>query len=402
MKILIVDECRFRRRAVRKQFTDAMTGLPITFHHSECSRSTINTLENAKQSMLTKVNLIIIELNLVIDNNLAIINYMIKLKDCLTPIIIIGSADIWVLELVKNIVLGFKLNLLGSLHVPLKDGDIYNIIQSNKQLYGDENTASSPIIPNDIVGVIGNLDEDKLSLYYQPKIHTTTNEIVGFEALSRIYVDENNILTPDYFMPIIESDSLNFNLTKLVFENALEYWGAHEILKEYQLSVNINAEDLLCEDLVSDIIRQYEEYKDIDLTLELTECSPIEDEDLTLESINRITANEIKISIDDFGKSYSSLDRLDSIPFDELKIDKSFISDMDINSRHQAIVEAIIALASKLKVKVTAEGVESTSVLKMLVQMNCDYVQGYYFSKPIAGTELLDWIDNYNSQLHNI
>ncbi|MDR8523703.1 EAL domain-containing protein [Shewanella fidelis] len=402
MKILIIDECSFRKGTVRKIFSDAMCSLPINFQHSGCSKSAINTLDKARRSRLTKINLIIIELNLVIEHNLALINYMVKVKDSSTPIIIIGNADGWVLKLVSNIVSSFKLNLLGSLNIPLRSADVYTIIQKIKQIYGKGNTEHMSVAAHDTVGVIGKLNEEKLSLYYQPKIDIITNKIIGFEALSRIYIDKKNIITPDCFLPILESNHFNFNLTKLVFENALDYWGSHKALKKYQLSVNINIDDLLSEQLVSEIISQYKEYEDIGLTLELTEYSPIKDEVITFKSIKRIITNGIKVSLDDFGKSYSSFDRLDSIPFDEIKIDKSFISDLDTNSRHQAIVEAVIELASKLKVKVTAEGVETHSVLKMLEQMNCCYAQGYYFSKPVAATELVDWIANYNRQLEHI
>ncbi|MCK8045488.1 EAL domain-containing protein [Shewanella sp. 1CM18E] len=400
MKILIVDECEFVRNSVEKQFTDVLKGLPIIFQNTECSKSAITTLKRAKNSVLRKINLIIIELNLAIDNKLALMNYMVTVKDNFTPVIIIGTADKWVFELVGNIALSFNLNLIASVDKPLITDDIYNIIQNNKHIFGTEKTVCWSIPPCETVDITNNLNKEGLSLYYQPKIHIQTNRIVGFEALSRICVDDNIMLNPDYFLPILEREKLTCKLTKLVLEDALLHWETHTKLKDYQLSVNISANDMLSEVLVRDIIRQYRQHKDIALTLELTESSPTENEVLILDVIKRFITNGIKVSLDDFGKSYSSLDRLDSIPFDEIKIDKNFVSDLDINSQHQAIVGAVIELGSKLKIKVTAEGVETSSVLEMLESMNCRYAQGYYYSTPIAAPELIAWIDNYNKQFH--
>ncbi|MCL1137174.1 EAL domain-containing protein [Shewanella pneumatophori] len=398
MKILIVEESEFVRSAIKKQFVDVMTGLPIIFENTECSKSAINTLRSAKESILRKINLIIIDLSLVIDNKFALMNYMVKVKDNVTPVIIIGSADRWVFDLIENLALSFNLNLIGSFKMPLRAADIYNIIHNNKHILATDKTTSWPILSYNTADIIDNLNRQGLCVYYQPKIHLETKRVVGFEALSRICIDGSVILNPDVFLPILERENLTCRLTKLVLENALFDWETHTTLKNYQLSVNICADDLISEELVSDIIKQYRQDKDIGLTLEITESTPTEDETLILESIKRFITNGIEVSLDDFGKSYSSLDRLDSIPFDEIKIDKSFVSDMDINSQHQAIVGAIIELGSKLRVKVTAEGVETASVVEMLKLMNCRYAQGYYYSAPIEVSELISWIDNYNKQ----
>ncbi|GIU15718.1 MULTISPECIES: EAL domain-containing protein [unclassified Shewanella] len=396
MNVLIVDNCKYARRTTRAKFSEVFRELDVEFENAENSKSAISSLDNTKRIGLSKVNLLIIDVNIIIEDKFTLMNYMVRVEDYFTPFIIIGSADNWFFEFVGDVASNLKLNLVGTIKSPLTYVEIYNVVtnefcklSTNKPVPFLESIYGTTCIKE-------NLNMKKLCLYYQPKVDIKTKKIVGFEVLSRINTNNNQTLYPDDFIPFLEKEKQSYKLTKCVFEKALEHWESEPVLKDYNLSINISADDLRREDFIMDIVNQFEKHRDIDITFELTEYAPIENEFLTDESIKKVIASGIRFSLDDFGKSYSSLKRLDSIPFDEIKIDKTFVSDMDVNHQHQVIVEAIIELGSKLNIKVTAEGVETYLILDMLYNMNCQYVQGYYYSAPLSASELLDWIENYN------
>ncbi|EDQ02220.1 hypothetical protein KT99_12659 [Shewanella benthica KT99] len=190
---------------------------------------------------------------------------------------------------------------------------------------------------------------------------------MGFEALSRLCIQGDGFIYPDRFIPLINEAGLNCQFSQLVLDQAMTQWELCPNLQQFSLSVNISAADLLSETFINYVIKKKNEQPKIRLILELTESQQTIDQDQVLRSIAKLIINDITISLDDFGKSYSTFDRLDNIPFDEIKIDKDFISDLDINAKHLAIVESTIALA-----------------------------QGYYFSPPIEGRYVTAWVDSYN------
>ena len=240
------------------------------------------------------------------------------------------------------------------------------------------------------------LKNEQLILCYQPKINLKTKEIIGFEVLSRLCDQSNGYIYPDVFLPLVNQHGLNSLFSRMVISQALQCWSRQPLLMAFALSINITADDLTCDELIEYIIECGREYKQIHLILELTESQEIINQDRVLNSIARLIINNIDISLDDFGKSYSTYDRLDAIPFKEIKIDKSFVSDMDINHQHYLIVESTIALAQKMHVKVVAEGVETSAIELILSELGCDVAQGYLYSPPIEGRYLIDWIAQYN------
>lgn len=239
----------------------------------------------------------------------------------------------------------------------------------------------------------------ELFLHYQPKINLRTGQIDSFEALIRWNSKELGALSPDQFIPIAETSGLIIKLGEWVLINAcrqIQQWqslGYH-----IRISVNLSANQLYDEDLVNFIIStlDYFQINPRQLELEITETMIMLNLELAVIILNKLKDIGVQIAMDDFGTGYSSLTNLKELPIDILKIDKSFIQDMEESKKSKSIVQAIITLGHILGLKVTAEGVETYSQLAIIRQYACDEVQGFYFSRPILPEDAYHMIVNGN------
>ncbi|MCP4671854.1 MAG: EAL domain-containing protein, partial [Desulfobacula sp.] len=237
------------------------------------------------------------------------------------------------------------------------------------------------------------IENDELVLHYQPKINLHTRRIGGVEALVRWQHPEHGFLPPDEFIPMAERTGLIKLLSIWVLKRALaqaEKW--HKKNLKLTIAINLSPSTFLDSDLPDLIIGMLSLY-DIPpeyIILEITESSMIKDPDLAMEILYRLTQKGLKISIDDFGTGYSSLAYLKKLPASEIKIDKSFVSDMIKNENDAVIVKSIIDLGHNLSLNVVAEGVEDQETVARLKSLGCDVLQGYYFSKPLNNKDFLN------------
>ncbi|WP_394230848.1 EAL domain-containing response regulator [Shewanella colwelliana] len=396
MNILIVDDQTFIRKSIKNDFL-TLDG-NHNFVEADSGNAAIKLIEINTIEGLDFFDLIIADLKMDDGDGLAIIDYLANASSKSVPLAIISSSDVRTLELIRNIISGFNLCCVGVYQKPL-DVDVLLedlVIKSGEPKKNLKLETKKSDVKYNIKKL---LNEDAIFLFYQPKIEIASGKIVGFEVLTRLCIKEDGFIYPDKFIPLIEDAGLSCILAKLVLNQAVSQWELSPILKDYTLSVNISAHDLLSTDFINYVIDKHIDSSDIKLMLELTESQNMEIQDKSLQSLAKLIINDILISLDDFGKSYSTFDRLDSLPFNEIKIDRDFVMDLDSNKQHCAIVESIIALAKKINVTVVAEGVETASVLKRLNLLGCDIAQGYHFSPPIEGRYLLNWINEYNS--HN-
>ncbi|WP_076411479.1 EAL domain-containing protein [Shewanella sp. UCD-KL12] len=401
MNILIVDDQRFIRESIKAEFEVLMQDHSLTFTEADCGNSAIELLMLSEQAVFCPYDLVIADLKMDNGDGLAIINHMATCRTCCgIPLAVVSSSDVRTLELISNITKSFNLNLVGVFQKPVDISQLFTLLTALKY----KAPKSSYLNDTDTIrhGHISELlNQDNLILCYQPKIDIASQAIVGFEALSRLCIQGDGFIYPDRFIPLISEAGLNCHFSQLVIDQALSQWELCPQLQPFSLSVNISAQDLLNEAFIEYVIDKKHSLPNITLVLELTETQETIDQDLALRSIAKLIINDIIISLDDFGKSYSTFDRLDNIPFDEIKIDKDFISDLDRNAKHLAIVESTIALAKKLKVTVVAEGVETLSVLRLLKRLGCEVAQGYYFSPPIEGRYVTSWVENYGCTKEN-
>jgi diguanylate cyclase (GGDEF)-like protein len=242
------------------------------------------------------------------------------------------------------------------------------------------------------------LQREEIQLHFQPKILLPNGKPCGAEALVRWRHPELGYLAPDEFIGAAEQAGTILHLSRYVLKRALQYCREWRDQKyELGISVNLSARDLQDEYLPHFVLQILEE-QDIephDLTLEITENSVMQDVNLAITVLGCLRDIGVRISIDDFGTGHSSLAQLRNIPLHELKIDKSFVSDMLEENQNEAIVRATIELAHNMKLEVCAEGVEDEDTLRYLSDAGCEQAQGYFLSKPVPSDYLIDWLQKY-------
>jgi EAL domain-containing protein (putative c-di-GMP-specific phosphodiesterase class I) len=246
------------------------------------------------------------------------------------------------------------------------------------------------------------LSADQLFLEYQPKLDCHLGRITGAEALVRWHHPTRGIIQPNQFIALAEETGLIHGVTDWVVATAAAQaarWRADHLDLEIAVAVNFSASDLQDLDL-PDRLEQHCWDAGSDptfLTLELTETGAMREAVQMMDVLTRLRLKGFRLSIDDFGTGYSSLVQLQRMPFSEIKVDLSFVTQMMSNAGCRAIVEIIIDLARKLGLKSVAEGVEDDAALKALIAMGCDTAQGYYISRPIAADLMPQFVGNYEA-----
>lgn len=245
-----------------------------------------------------------------------------------------------------------------------------------------------------------------LLLHYQPKLDLRNNSIVSVEALMRWRHTHYGVVSPTEFIPLAEQNNLIRPITYWALDYALEQvadW--HYKGRNLGMAVNISVQCLQDAGFVDRVLSSIHQYgvRPGALTLEITESEFMTDTGHAIDTLEKLSAEGVRLSIDDFGTGYSSLSYLKRMPVDELKIDQSFIKNMAEDEESASIVKAIIELAHTLDLLVVSEGVEDQQTLQMLTSLGTDQVQGFFVHKPIAAADLNKWLHTWDGlALHSI
>jgi diguanylate cyclase (GGDEF)-like protein/PAS domain S-box-containing protein len=238
------------------------------------------------------------------------------------------------------------------------------------------------------------LVDDEFELYYQPQFNIASGKLSGVEALIRWPDKDGGMITPGEFIPIAEETRLIIDIGNWVVQRACSEFK--QLLDDgfpaVKVAVNISANQFHRAEVLFDTIEASLQSSGLPrqlLQLELTESVLIGDAEETIATIDRLKAQQISFAIDDFGTGYSSLSYLKSFPADIIKIDRSFVLDIESDLNDQAIIRAIVVMAHELDLKVLAEGVENQQQLDFLKAHHCDFVQGFFYAKPMPAHELL-------------
>lgn len=236
------------------------------------------------------------------------------------------------------------------------------------------------------------LEREEFVLHYQPQVEISSGRIIGVEALIRWQSPELGLVSPADFIPLAENNGLIVPIGEWSLRTACaqnKSWQ-EDGLAPLRVSVNLSPRQFEQPDLIETVARVLKEtgLSHTYLELELTESSIMKNPERAIETLRKLKEMEIEISIDDFGTGHSSLSYLKRFPIDRLKIDQSFVRDATTDPTDAAIIMAIITLAQNLRLKVTAEGVETEEQLKFLHLLKCGEMQGYLFSRPIPAEAL--------------
>lgn len=246
------------------------------------------------------------------------------------------------------------------------------------------------------------IDAEQFSLFYQPLINTQTGSVVGMEALIRWYQVEQPYLEPVDFIPIAEQTGLIVPIGDWVIRRAIEEQQSWlEQQQDLFLAVNLSTIQFQQTNL-GDQIGRILETTGIDpkfLELEITESTIMQDMDEAIETMQQFYDIGLGITIDDFGTGYSSLSYLKRFPINKIKIDRSFVKDIGQDNDSENITEAIINLGHSLGLQVVAEGVELERHVSFLKGARADFLQGYFYARPMPAAEFQQWVTSYQAQL---
>lgn len=242
------------------------------------------------------------------------------------------------------------------------------------------------------------LERQETAVVYQPIVQAGSGKVLGMEALLRWNHPEYGSVSPAKFIPIAEDSGLIVPIGEWVIRDVCRQigeWKANGVPVP-RVAINLSARQFRLKTFVEDISRILEETGTDPkyVGLEITESMLVEDVESVVDTLHRLVALGLEISIDDFGTGYSSLNYLKRFPVGKLKIDRSFVNDLTTDPDDAVIVKSIISLAHNLGMRVVAEGVENSDQLDVLNGMGCDFVQGYYFSKPLPSDQMEERLAN--------
>ncbi len=264
------------------------------------------------------------------------------------------------------------------------------------QFYSPQDDTNSPRRLDLIAGLRRATELNEIDVWYQPKMRLSDGRITGAEALARWNHPRYSFVPPDEFIAIAEQGGLMRDLTDAVIERAARdatRWNQEG--KPLQVAINLSMRNLLdstLPDRLAETLTLHGLQPDL-ISFEVTETSIMSDRDRVAETLDQLRDLGFELAIDDFGTGYSSLAYLRNLPVDELKIDRAFVTDLDIDSHNEVIVRSTIELGHNLGLRVVAEGVERDRELGILHQLGCDYAQGYLISRPLPPDRFDAWLE---------
>jgi EAL domain-containing protein (putative c-di-GMP-specific phosphodiesterase class I) len=247
------------------------------------------------------------------------------------------------------------------------------------------------------------LELNEFELNYQPQINLETKQLAGTEALLRWSNPQWGVVSPAKFVPILEEIGLISDVGELVLRKACDTFMAlrYQLPSDFKMAVNLSGRQFHGGQLPA-LVRQTLSETGMpveNLELEITESILMDDTALAITTLNELSDMGVTLAIDDFGTGYSSLSYLKQFPLNVLKIDRSFVRDVNVDEDDAAIVDAILAMSKRLKLEVIAEGVETAEQLAFLEQNECQRVQGYFFSRPLSFEQFKQYLVAHPQQL---
>lgn len=368
---------------------------------AECAGFRIQTIADPVKFTETydaDIDLIMLDLNMPDIDGIELLRFLGEQK-CKAAIIIISIFEQEILTAAKALAKRHGLNIVCALRKPFDQGELISALRIAYSTSGifciGPSQIDQPGMPS-VEELRAAINNHTLEVFYQPKIQLHDNTLIGIEALSRWKHPKLGFIPPDYFIPLAEQNGLINDLTDFVVQETCTtinyYRSQHDQLK---IAINLSAhsfDDLnFPEKILNSILQSGTSVSNF--ILELTETSLVNDFTHVIEILTRLRLKGFQMSIDDYGTGHSSLTRLHELPFNELKIDKSFVSASHAEPSARAIVKNTIELAKSLGLKTVAEGVELQEHVEILKTFGCDIVQGYLISKPFSRDELVEWLD---------
>jgi len=341
--------------------------------------------------------LILLDLNMPGMDGIELVRKLVE-HDYTGSVILVSGEDERVLQTAVYLVRAHHISVLGHLNKPVSILDLDEMTSRWKPAVAP-NAAIVPYRPAELRSAI---DNGELVNYYQPKVNVLTGAVSGVETLVRWQHPVDGLVFPDRFIALAEENDMIDDLTRVVLSSAMLQARAWR-LEGLRLKVAVNLSmdsfsSVTFADFVSDAVLGAGVAPQ-DVVLEVTESRLLLDQRAPLEILTRLRLKRFRLSIDDFGTGNSSLTQLRQIPFDELKIDQSFVHGASRDNTALAMYSASLNLGRQLGMEVVAEGVEDLEDWDLVRRTKCDLAQGYFIARPMPAAALLEWISAWDRRL---
>jgi EAL domain-containing protein (putative c-di-GMP-specific phosphodiesterase class I)/FixJ family two-component response regulator len=377
----------------------------ITRMLANLGHDAVSTCDNGQAALklldapLQPPDLILLDINMPQMDGIEFVRHLVE-HQYRGALILVSGEDERVLQSIEKLVQAHNITVLGYLSKPVLPDRLAILINSripylaeavkpDKKIYGEAELRAA-IAHGDLVN------------YYQPKVSLATGKVVGAETLVRWLHTADGLIMPDQFVGLAEQYGLIDALTHMVLVSALpqaRQWQDAQL--SLRLAVNLSMDNLLSLSFLDEVVNLTAQagVHPENLMLEVTESRLMQDQRVSLEILTRLRLKRFKLSIDDFGTGNSSLTQLRNIPFDELKIDQSFVHGAWANDTQRAMFDASLGLARQLGMETVAEGVEDQADWDFLRQQGCDVAQGYFIARPMPAEQFIPWVLAWEGRL---
>ncbi len=385
IKILVLDDESF----MLKLLTHMLAKLEFTLVTTcDSGRVALESFDSPNSSP----DLILLDLNMPEMDGVEFVRHLVE-RHYNGSLILVSGEDERMLQTAEKLVRAHKISVLGHLHKPVKPKELAELLEKWTPLSPSRPRAANKIYGADEVRAA--IANGEMVNYYQPKVVVATGEVAGVETLVRWRHPQDGMVFPDQFIGVTEAHGLIDDLTRVVLTGALaqaKVWQEAGLV--LRVAVNVSMDNLVSLDF-PDFVAGLAAKAGVpsqQVVLEVTESRLMQDTRASLETLTRLRLKRFWVSIDDFGTGHSSLAQLRDIPFDELKIDQSFVHGAWANETLRAMYDASLGLARQLGMEVVAEGVEDRDDWDLLHNTGCDLAQGYFIARPMAAADLPGWI----------
>lgn len=376
-QLFVVDD----EQGIRDYVATVATQAGFDVQGAADSRELFALLDQATPSV------IVLDLNMADTDGIQILSDLAARRLAMKIVIFSGS-DLRVLETARQLGEQQGLVIAAALQKPIRKAELLDVFQ---QIYAENEPFSASMLRRC-------LDEKLLKLAFQPKISLATYDVVGCEALLRCEDRAGRPVSPEIAIGVAEAAGMIDEVSAWVFRETL--WQCRcwrELGLDLSMAINLSPHSSRNPDLpglFASICTEHQVPTEA-ITIELTESAAMDDALVSKETLIRLRVKGFKLSVDDFGTGYSSLLRLKQLPFTEIKVDKSFVMNLQNSRDDTTITSAIIRLAQNLDLHCVVEGVENQQAMEFAATLGCDEAQGYFVSKPVAGNDIQTFIKTW-------
>ena len=394
MRVLVIDDDPFARSLLASQLSE------LAIQEVELVDSGEAALSRLARGM-PAFDALIVDLNMPGMDGVQFLRHLARQR-FRGGLVLVSGEDADILRSVAKLASARRLRVAGTLHKPIA-------LESLGQALGAVPTFAESTVMGDMRRTYDEQDLRKaiatgqLVNFYQPQVRMIDGAVAGVEALVRWQHPDDGLVFPSDFIPLVEQSGLSDELAGAVLAGALRaarQWRGAGL--ELRVSVNVAMDNLFALDLPEKVVNAAAEagVPAECVVLEITESQVTRDLDRLLDVATRLRLKRVGLAIDDFGTGYSSLAQLRDVPFDELKLDRSFVHGASSNPQLQAILRATLDMARQLGLRTVAEGVEDREDWDNLRDMACDFAQGYLIARPMPAEAILNWSSDWRAKGH--